>query len=216
MCVWVCRGVGEGRWHYLSAKFREHKENKRAAKRANEAGRNLSASREKADRTGWGVGTPIDGLPQLQLTSALNLSLSLSLNKLNRTHKQRRSVCGAERETDRQTEEKERRRGLPLGTVPGPFGPGTIRAVPVKDISYNHYDDKHEQFDFSFYGLVVIDSTLEGLTKVRSRLASLLWCLAALLPVPKSTLSLALSLSTQEAVESRLSYRSFGFCFKLS
>lgn len=143
-------------------------------------------------------------------------SVSLSLNKLNRTHKQRRSVCGAERETDRQTEEKERRRGLPLGTVPGPFGPGTIRAVPVKDISYNHYDDKHEQFDFSFYGLVVIDSTLEGLTKVRSRLASLLWCLAALLPVPKSTLSLALSLSTQEAVESRLSYRSFGFCFELS
>lgn len=41
--------------------------------------------------------------------------------------------------------------------------------MPVKDISYNHYDDKHEQFDFSFYGLVVIDSTLEGLTKVRLR-----------------------------------------------
>lgn len=112
-------------------------------------------------------------LPQLILTSALTLSLSLLTSQTEPTRNDALSAA----QKERQEEEKERKRGLPLGTVPGPFGPGTIRAVPVKDISYNHYDDKHEQFDFSFYGLVVIDSTLEGLTKVRCRLASLPCCL---------------------------------------
>lgn len=140
------------------------------------------------------------------MASYHNYSLSLSLSTSQTEPTSNDALSAAQKE--RQREEKERQRGLPLGTVPGTFGPGTIRAVPVKDISYNHYDDKHEQFDFSFYGLVVIDSTLEGLTKVCSRLA--------LLPAPKSTLSLALSLSTQEAVKCRLPYRSFGFCFKLS
>lgn len=36
-----------------------------------------------------------------------------------------------------------------------------LNSVPARDLRYNHYDDKHERFDFCFYWVVVIDRTLE-------------------------------------------------------